>query len=151
YQRESSISDMVSDWEFAIEAAKALNEIGASKLAYFGLSMGSIFGIPLVAARADVIVATLGLVGVSGQFPHGERILEDAANIHCPILFLMQLEDELFDRAGYLNVFDAFSTEDKKLHANPGLHSAVPFDEVDFTFRFMHGVLTGVHTRQIMT
>ena len=29
YQRENSIADMISDWEFAIEAAKALNEIGA--------------------------------------------------------------------------------------------------------------------------
>jgi len=142
YQREDSIADMTSDWEYAIEAAKALNEIGACELAYFGLSMGSIFGIPLVAARPDVIVATLGLVGVSGKFPHGERILEAAADIRCPTLFLMQLEDELFDRDGYLKVFDAFSAKDKRLHANPGLHSAVPTEEVDNTFHFMHGVLT---------
>jgi len=142
YQRENSIADMLSDWEFAIEAVKALNEVGGCKLAYFGLSMGSIFGIPLIAARADMLVATLGLVGVSGQFPHGERILEDAANIHCPTLFLMQLEDELFDREGYLKVFDAFSSGDKRLHANPGLHAEVPIEEVDFTYSFMHGVLT---------
>jgi pimeloyl-ACP methyl ester carboxylesterase len=142
YQRENSIADMVSDWEFAIEAAKALNEIGACELAYFGLSMGSIFGIPLVAARPDVVVATLGLVGVSGQFPHGKRILEAATDIRCPTLFLMQLEDELFDREGYLKVFDAFSAKDKRLHANPGLHAEVPIEEVDYTFRFMHDVLT---------
>lgn len=144
YQREDSIASMVSDWEFAIEAAKALNEIGACEISYFGLSMGSIFGIPLVAARSDVTVAALGLVGVSGQFPHGKRILEDATDIHCPTLFLMQLEDELFDREGYLNVFDAFSAKDKRLHANPGLHAEVPMEEVDYAFNFMHGVLTRV-------
>jgi pimeloyl-ACP methyl ester carboxylesterase len=143
FQRESSVFDMVSDWSSAIEASKALKEIGACDLAYFGWSMGSIFGIPLVASRQDFKVAAFGLVGVSEGFPHGNEILDAAAKIRCPVLFQMQLEDELFDRAGYLKVFDAFASRDKRIHANPGLHPEVPDEEVGITFGFMCDVLEG--------
>ena len=49
-----------------------------------------------------------------------------ARAIEVPVLFLMQLEDELFDRASCLALFDALATEDKRLHANAGLHPEVP-------------------------
>lgn len=145
FQREDSIKDMISDWMHAIEAATALKEIGSVELAYFGWSMGSIFGIPLVAARQDIKVAALGLIGVSGSFPHGETILAAAAKVDCPVLFHMQLEDELFDREGYLKVFDTFASSDKRIHANPGLHPEVPAVEIDFTFKFICDVLEGRH------
>lgn len=145
FQRPGSVSDMVSDWSFAIEATQALTEIGVCDLAYFGWSMGSIFGIPLVASRQDVKVAALGLVGVSEGFPHGNEILDAAAKICCPVLFHMQLEDELFDRVGYLKVFDALASQDKRIHANPGRHPEVPNEEVGITFGFMCDVLEGRH------
>ncbi|MEM7365948.1 MAG: hypothetical protein AAF525_18170, partial [Pseudomonadota bacterium] len=66
-----------------------------------------------------------------------------AANITCPVLFLMQLEDELFDRQGYLDLFDALTSDDKRLHANPGLHPEVPTEEINFSFDFMLAHLSG--------
>ncbi len=92
--------------------------------------MGSLFGIPLLAASANVAVAVLGLLGTSGPANFGaqiaKRLLIDAARITCPVGFLMQLEDELFDRAGYLALFDALASDNKRLHADLGLHPAVP-------------------------
>lgn len=108
WQRSGCIDDMLSDWQVAIDAALA--ETGAGKLAYWGLSMGTIFGAPLVAA----------------------------ANIHCPVLFLMQLEDELFSRERYLDLFDRFATADKRIHAHPGLHPAVPVSELNASLAFLH-------------
>ena len=64
-------------------------------------------------------------------------MLADAAAIHCPVLFLMQLEDELFPRDGYLELFDALGSDDKRIHANPGLHPEVPGEEIDFAFGFL--------------
>lgn len=135
--RPGCIEEMTDDWHVAIAAAQDHPDVGNLPLAYFGLSMGSIFGVPLVGARDDFTVATLGLLGISQRFPNGDAIMSAAANIHCPVLFLMQLEDELFDRTGYLDLFDALASTDKRIHANPGLHPEVPAEEISFTFDFM--------------
>ncbi len=150
-QRPTCIDDMVADWRLAIDAARAVDGLGRGPLAYFGLSMGSMFGVPLIASRDDVKVATLGLLGTStGREEMRQRFLRDAAKITCPLLFLMQLEDELFDRVGYLELFDAFASRDKRLHANPGLHPEIPQEEIDFAFDFLHAHLTGRATRRIV-
>jgi dienelactone hydrolase len=150
YQKEDSITSMTDEWTCAIEQIKSLPEVAAGKLAYFGLSMGSLFGIPMLASRSDVTVATLGLVGVEPEFPHGDEILEAASRIDCPLLFLMQLEDELFPREGYLKVFDTFSSIDKRMHANPGLHPEIPAEEIDFAYDFITSHINGTATRRIV-
>jgi hypothetical protein len=78
------------------------------------------------------------------------RLLGDARAIALPVLFLMQLEDELFDRAGCLELFDAIGSEDKRLHANPGLHPEVPAEEIDFAFGFLAARLRGAVPRRIV-
>ena len=150
FQRDTALADMTDDWTDAIAAIQALPEVGAGKLAYFGLSMGSIFGIPLIASRTDVTVATLGLFGVQDRFRHEDEFRSAAARITCPLLFLMQLEDELFDREGYLEIFDTFASTDKRLHANPGLHPEVPAEEIDFAFDFLVAHIRGKARRRIV-
>ncbi len=150
-QRPACIDDMVSDWQLAIHATQSVANVGRGPIAYFGLSMGSMFGVPLIAAREDVTVATLGLLGTSGPSDRmRQRFLMDASLIRCPVLFLMQLEDELFDRAGYLELFDALATTDKRLHANPGLHPEIPQEEIDFAFEFMRSHIEGRAQRRIV-
>ncbi len=61
----------------------------------------------------------------------------DASKIAFPLRFFVQLEDELFDRPSCLRLFDAFASEDKAIHANPGLHPAIPAEEIDDAFRFL--------------
>lgn len=133
--RPSFQSDMVADWHAALAAAK--RQVEVADLGYFGLSMGSIFGIPLL-ATLEVRCAVLGLLGTTkAGGPFAERILADAAQIASPVLFLMQLEDELFPRDGCLALFDALGSQDKRLHANPGLHPQVPGEEIAFSFQFL--------------
>ncbi len=151
-QRDAAIDDMVEEWNFAIDLAQEHESIGTRPVAYFGLSMGSIFGIPLLAHRDDVVVATIGLLGTTGRaVGHlGEAILAAARQVTCPVVFLMQLEDELFPRDGYLDLFDAVASSDKRLHANPGLHPEVPLEELVFAFDFMKGHIDGTATRRIV-
>ena len=40
-------------------------------------------------------------------------------------------------------MFDAFGSADKRLHANPGLHPNVPFEELDFGVEFLISFLSG--------
>lgn len=150
-QRDGAIEDMVQDWHEGLEAVRRDTGVGAGRIAYFGLSMGSIFGIPLLASGLGVNTATLGLLGTWGLGrAAGERLARDAAAIDIPLLFLMQLEDEIFNRKGCLELFDALGSADKRLHANPGLHPEIPAEEIDFAFEFLARRLAGEVRRGIV-
>lgn len=150
FARQTTIEDMLADWNEAIDLAQGLEEVNAAKLAYMGLSMGSIYGIPLVASRPDITVATLGLIGINPAFPHSDKLLDYARKVEIPLLFLMQLEDELFPREGCLEVFDAFASADKRMHSNPGLHPEIPGEEIDFSFEFLKGHIESKRKRRIV-
>lgn len=151
FRRSDALIDMTEDWNVAVNEVQALSLVGKGPLAWFGLSMGSIFGFPFIASRDDVSVATLGLFGIQDSFPHAAEFLAAAKKIRCPVLYLMQLEDELFNREGYLAAFDALASDDKRLHANPGLHPEIPAEEVDFAFEFLWGHIEGIRNRRIVS
>ena len=106
--------------------------------------MGTIFGAPLVAAESRIRVAVLGLMGITGPTErYRQQICDAAAKIACPVLFVMQLEDELFTREQYLELFDRIVSDDKRIHANPGLHPEVPVEELDYSAEFLTRYLAG--------
>jgi len=142
-QKPNFIDHMVRDWIIAYEAILQECDLKSDRLGYFGLSMGTMFGIPLLASKLKFNAAVIGLCGSSGAASSiGTRLLTDANQITHPTFFIMQLEDELFDREGYLALFDAITAKDKRLHANPGLHPEVPAEEIDFSINFLHQHLT---------
>ena len=97
--------------------------------------MGTILGLPLVAAEPRIAVAVLGLMGLTG--PTRSRIAADAPNVRCPVLFLMQWNDELFPRERLADLFDALGSTDKRLHAHPGKHGDVPAEEFEASEAFL--------------
>jgi dienelactone hydrolase len=121
-------SDMVADWTATLAALRELDDVGHGPLGYWGLSMGTMFGAPFVAATPDVRVAVLGLMG---QFTGEDPWAAAAPSITCPVLFLAQLDDELVRFESAVELFRSLASSDKRMHANPGLHSAVPPEEVD--------------------
>jgi dienelactone hydrolase len=143
WAREGSVEDMTADWRLALSMARRLPEVGEGPVGYWGLSMGTIYGAPFVAAEPLVVAAVLGLMGTSGPDHYQARLHKAAEAINCPVLFLMQLEDELFSRADCLALFDALASGDKRLHANPGLHPEVPVEELRHCIDFLVGQLTG--------
>jgi len=150
-RRPTFVDDMVRDWRLALTAIREDRSIGNGPLGYFGLSMGTIFGLPLLASGLEFAASAIGLCGASGAARGiADRLLADAETVRHPVLYLMQLEDELFDREGYLRLFDAIASVDKRLHANPGLHPEVPAEEVDFVFEFLSRRLTGTVERRIV-
>jgi dienelactone hydrolase len=140
----------VADWQAALAAADAasLAVDGTARFApvgYLGLSMGTRFGIPLVAAEPRVTAAVLGLYGHPASDP-GADFAQAAARVTVPLLFLQQWDDELFPRADGLNLFDLLGSPAKTLHANPGGHLDVPRAELDAAVRFLAGQLGGPGT-----
>ena len=101
---------------------------------FWGMSMGTLLGLPFVAADPRIRACVLGLAGSEG--PTGLRLVDDAAHVEVPTLFLVQLDDELFSTAASLELFGAIASPAKRLFAAPGRHRDVPADafwlSVDF-------------------
>ena len=135
WSREGSTDDMVADWQATIEALRELDEVGDGPIGYWGLSMGTIYGVPLVAAEPRIRVAVFGLMGLVG--PTRDRMALDAGSISCPVLFVQQWDDALIPREHVFELFDAISSVDKRLHAHPGDHAAVPVEEIVFSAQFL--------------
>jgi dienelactone hydrolase len=125
---------MTADWTATLEELRALDEIGAGPLGYWGLSMGTMFGAPLVAATPAVRCAVLGLMGT---FDDSNPWTAAAPSIACPVLFLTQTDDELIPPEAALALFRSIGSSDKRLHAHPGRHSAVPGEEIDASEAFL--------------
>jgi len=133
------IDETIADWGATLDGLEALPDIGGGPVGYWGLSMGTIFGLPFVAAEPRVRAAVLGLMGRTG--PTKERHAADAARISVPVLFLVQWDDELFPRQKALDLFDDLGTPDKRLHAGTGKHSEISVAEFEDTERFLAGHL----------
>lgn len=140
WSRPASTEEMVEDWQATAAALGDLEEISNGPMGYWGLSMGTIYGIPLVAAEDRFAVAVFGLMGLVG--PTTERLAADAAAIACPVLFVQQWDDSLVPRTDAFALFDAIGSPDKRLHANPGQHASVPPDEFAATAGFLARHLT---------
>jgi dienelactone hydrolase len=133
----SSASDqMVDDWRRTLDAVQAMPEVGADgPVGYWGVSMGTRYGVPLLAAEPRVTAGVLGLFGV-GPEPGEDAFRAAARSITIPLLFVLQWDDELVDREHGVALYTAFGSAEKTMHANPGPHVAIPEHEGDEFERF---------------
>jgi len=113
---------VIADWAAALNFIEA--EQGARPTGWWGLSMGTMMGLPVTASDKRIKVALLGLMGGGGV--NGADLLRMAPDVLCPVRFLLQWDDELIPLKEGLELFNKLGTKHKTLHANPGLHSAVP-------------------------
>jgi dienelactone hydrolase len=143
WERPETIDEMVADWKATLDALRALPALGELPVGYWGLSMGTILGLPFVAAEPRIEAAVLGLCGIVP--PSEERLGRDAEQIRCPVLFVQQWDDELFPRARVHALFDRLATREKTLHANPGLHGEVPAREFAASVQFLASRLGDRH------
>jgi len=137
---DAMTDEMVEDWRATIDAVHDELGIADEPVGYWGLSMGTILGLPLVAAEPRITAAVLGLCGTTG--PTADRLGADAAAITCPTMFLMKWDDELFPTATVLDLFGRLATDDKTLVATPGSHGAVWPETFAQTATFLVGRLT---------
>jgi dienelactone hydrolase len=116
--------EMVADWVGALDGLLDLDELGSCRIGWWGVSMGTIIGLPFVAAEPRIDAAVLGLMGLTG--PTQDRIAKDAPRVECPVLFLVQWDDELFGRESAIALFDAIGSTDKRMHVHLGRHGDLP-------------------------
>jgi dienelactone hydrolase len=119
------------EWSETLSALKQVHGVGDGPTGYWGLSMGTVIGLPFVASEPRIDAAVLGLMGIAIDAQP-----RSAASLQMPVLFIVQWHDELVARDQALALFDAIASEDKTMHVNPGLHSAVPAREIQATEDF---------------
>lgn len=141
WQRPSVVQDMIDDWTAALDALCTLTGIDVNRIGYWGVSMGTMFGLPFVATDKRIRVAVLGKAGMTG--PSVTRSGIDAhfkvyaPKLAIPVLFAMKWDDERFDRNGQLALFDMLGSTDKRLLAHPGEHSEDGPDVLEIGARFL--------------
>ena len=127
WQRPKVVEDMIDDWRATLDALSALGSIDPARIGYWGVSMGTLFGLPFVASDSRVRVAVLGKAGMSGPSVGRTGIDKHfrvyAPRVTLPVLFMIRLQDERFEPKGQFELFDLLGTSDKRIHAHPGPHS----------------------------
>ena len=126
-------SQAVDEWKALLDDLATNPQWASGPFGYWGVSMGTAFGIPLLAGEPRIVAAVLGL----GALREGNEELHDqATRIAIPLLFLFQWDDELMTREGGLGLWDAFGAEEKTMHINPGPHVGIPLFERDAALAF---------------
>lgn len=128
------VEKAVPEWQAALDALLSLPGIGGP----VGYSGGVIsIGIRLAVVEPRISAAVL----FAGSFV--PRVMfEEARQVTVPLHVLLQWDDEGNDRQTALDLFDAFGSAEKSLHAHLGGHSGVPEFAGDAAAQFFTRHLT---------
>ncbi|TMR93664.1 alpha/beta hydrolase [Nonomuraea basaltis] len=112
------VDKAVPEWQATLDALLSLPEIGGP----VGYSGGVIsIGIRLAVVEPRIVAAGF----FAGSFVP-RTMFEEARQVTIPLHVLLQWDDKGNDRQAALDLFDAFGSKEKTLHANMGGHTGVP-------------------------
>ncbi|OIJ63881.1 hypothetical protein [Streptomyces mangrovisoli] len=112
------VDKAVPEWQAALDALLALPEIGGP-VGYSG-------GIISIGIRLAVVEQRIAAAGLFAGSLVPRAMFEEARQVTVPLHVLLQWDDEGNDRQAALDLFDAFGSKEKSLHANMGGHTGVP-------------------------
>ncbi|MER5207511.1 alpha/beta hydrolase [Streptomyces sp. NPDC002825] len=118
----------VPEWQSALDALLSLPGLGGP----VGYEGGVIsIGVRLAAVEPRIAAAVL----FAGSLVPAV-MFEEARGVTIPLQVLLQWDDEDNDRQAALDLYDAFGSKEKTLHANMGGHTGVPRFELENGARF---------------
>jgi dienelactone hydrolase len=124
------IDRMTGDWQATVDALTAAGLADPDRLGYLGLSMGTRFGLPIVAALGDRVRGAVfgkyglrqGSPGLDPRLAAPEQAAASARQITAPVLYHVQQDDMIFPLDGQQALFDLFAGPDKEMISYPGAH-----------------------------
>ncbi|MFC9329741.1 alpha/beta hydrolase [Kitasatospora sp. NPDC057015] len=122
------VEKAVPEWRTALDALLSLPEIGGP-VGYEG-------GVISIGIRLAVVEPRIVSAGFFAGSLVPAAMFEEARQVTIPLQVLLQWDDEGNDRQAALDLFDAFASKEKTLHANMGGHTGVPQFELDPGARF---------------
>lgn len=121
------VDKAVPEWRTTLDALLALPGIGGP-VGYNGMTA--------IGIRLALIERRISAAVFFGQGFVPGALRAEARQVTIPLQFLMQWDDEGMERQPTLDMFDAFGSKEKTLHANLGGHAGTPWFEVDDGARF---------------
>ncbi|MEU1423989.1 alpha/beta hydrolase [Kitasatospora sp. NPDC005751] len=112
------VEKAVPEWQAALDALLALPGIGGP-VGYSG-------GVISIGIRLAVVEPRIVAAGLFAGSLVPRAMFEEARQVTIPLHVLLQWDDEGNDRQAALDLFDAFGSQEKSLHANMGGHTGVP-------------------------
>jgi hypothetical protein len=124
----------VPEWRAALDALLSLPEIGGP--------VGFAGGVIAISIRLAVVEPRISAAVLFAGSYVPRSMFEEARLVTIPLQVLLQWDDEGNDRQMALDLFDAFGSKEKTLHANMGGHTGIPQFEGDDGNRFFARHLT---------
>jgi len=122
------VEKAVPEWQSTLDALLSLPEV-SGPVGYSG-------GVIAIGIRLAVVEPRIAAAGLfAGSFVP-RSMFDEARQVTIPLHVLLQWDDEGNDRQLALDLFDAFGSQEKTLHANMGGHTGVPRFEGDDGNRF---------------
>lgn len=112
------VEESVPEWQAALDALLSLPGIGGP-VGYSGGVISIGIRLAMVEPRVSAAVLFAGSLVPAAMY-------EEARRVTIPLHVLLQWDDEGNDRQAALDLFDAFGSTEKTLHANMGGHTGVP-------------------------
>jgi hypothetical protein len=122
------VNQAVPEWQAVLDALLSIPDIGGP--------VGCDGGVIAIGIRLAVVEPRLAAANLfAGTFVPAAMV-EEARQVTIPLQVLLQWDDAGNDRQATLDLFDAFGSQEKTLHANLGGHTGVPAFELDAGARF---------------
>jgi dienelactone hydrolase len=122
------VDKAVPEWQSALDALLSLPEV-SGPVGYSG-------GLIAIGIRLAVVEPRIAAAGLfAGSFVP-RSMLDEARQVTIPLHVLLQWDDDGNDRQLALDLFDAFGSQEKTLHANMGGHTGIPQFAGDDAARF---------------
>lgn len=118
------VNGMTADWLATLSEVRKLEGADTLPTGYYGVSMGTAYGIPLLAANPAICVAALGMW--SDAAAGMDHLIDIAPRVRCPVQFVHREEDQFFEEAAARRLFDLLGSSEKTFVALPGPHQETP-------------------------
>ena len=136
----NGIASMVGDWRASLTALQETVELKGLPVGYYGLSMGTAYGLPLLAADPCIDAAVIGMWG--SNYPNSTPLVKAARKVRCPVYFMHKTGDDLFTLEGALEIYNALPGDDKRLLLLPGPHTEATPEQIETALAFFNRRLT---------
>lgn len=93
-------------------------------VAYFGLSLGTQYGIVFLSEVQQIAAAVLGLFG-SYPRPRTRVMNERAPRVTCPVYFIQKVDDEIHGSESTTHLFSTLGASEKVLDSTHGGHTEI--------------------------
>ncbi len=122
------VDQAVPEWQATLDALLSLPEIGGP--------VGSDGGVIALGIRLAVVEPRLAAANLFAGTFVPSTMVDEARQVTIPLQVLLQWDDVNNDRQAALDLFDAFGSKEKTLHANVGGHTGIPAFELEAGGRF---------------